>query len=82
MEILRVENLTKIYGIGDNKVVALNNVSLLLDLKNIYIDIKGESNIKILCDYKWQTEAITNIIKNCIEHSNSDSKITIHYKKY
>ena len=28
MEILKVENLTKIYGEKDNKVVALDNVSL------------------------------------------------------
>lgn len=28
MEILRVENLCKQYGKGENKVIALNNVSL------------------------------------------------------
>ena len=28
MEILRVENLTKIYGKGENQVVALNNVGV------------------------------------------------------
>lgn len=27
MEILRVENLSKVYGKGENKVVALDNVS-------------------------------------------------------
>jgi len=31
MEILRVEGLSKIYGKGDNKVVALNNVSLYVN---------------------------------------------------
>ena len=30
MEILRVENLTKIYGKGENEVIALDNVSNLL----------------------------------------------------
>ena len=31
MEILRVENLTKIYGKDDNKVVALDNVSFSVE---------------------------------------------------
>ncbi len=31
MEILRVENLTKAYGSGNNKVVALDNVSFSVE---------------------------------------------------
>ena len=33
------------------------------------------------CDYKWQVEAITNILKNCIEHSKSNNKILIDYNQ-
>ena len=42
MEILRVENLTKIYGKGDAKVVALDNVSLSVE-KGEFVAIVGES---------------------------------------
>ncbi len=53
------------------------NLSILLDIKNIELDIKYEGNPKINLDYQWNKEAITNIVKNAIEHSNEDSKITI-----
>ncbi len=42
MEILKVENLTKIYGKGENKVVALNNVSFTVQ-KGEFLAIVGAS---------------------------------------
>lgn len=42
MEILRVENLTKIYGKGENKVVALDNVSFSVN-KGEFVAIVGVS---------------------------------------
>ena len=30
-------------------------------------------------DFKWQIEAITNILKNCIEYSYNDSNIEIEH---
>ena len=42
MEILRVENLTKVYGSGNNKVVALDNVSFSVE-KGEFVSIVGAS---------------------------------------
>ena len=42
MEILRVENLSKIYGDGDNKVLALNGVSFSVE-KGEFLAIIGPS---------------------------------------
>lgn len=42
MEILRVENLTKVYGSGNNKVVALDNVSFSVE-KGELVSIVGAS---------------------------------------
>ena len=42
MEILRVENLSKVYGKGENKVVALDNVSFSVE-KGEFVAIVGES---------------------------------------
>ena len=42
MEILKVENLTKIYGKGENKVVALDNVSFSVE-KGEFVAIVGAS---------------------------------------
>lgn len=53
------------------------NVAALADLKNIEININSNDKINIYCDYKWEVEALTNIIKNCIEYSLENSKIDI-----
>ncbi|MBQ9608936.1 MAG: HAMP domain-containing histidine kinase [Lachnospiraceae bacterium] len=58
---------------------ASRNVSTLCDLKNINLNIKGNDAANINCDFRWQTEAVTNILKNCIEHSDKDSTIDITY---
>lgn len=42
MEILKVENLTKVYGKGESKVVALNNVSFSVN-KGEFVAIVGAS---------------------------------------
>ena len=42
MEILKVENLTKIYGKGTTEVVALNNVSFSVE-KGEFVAIVGAS---------------------------------------
>lgn len=59
---------------------SIQNVSALCDLKNILINIKGDNTSKIYCDFKWQVEAITNILKNCVEYSYENSKIDIFYE--
>ena len=33
--------------------------------------------ITLFADYNWQLEALTNIIKNCVEHSFDGGKIKI-----
>ena len=60
---------------------AVRNVESLCDLKNISLCISGDENVSITCDKRWQIEAITNIIKNCVEHSFDDSKIDISYEE-
>lgn len=90
-----VENLLKLSKFDSNTIEykkentilaniiqnSIKNVSTLCDLKNIKIIVKGEENTKILCDFKWQVEAITNILKNCIEYSEENQKIYIEYSQ-
>lgn len=57
----------------------IENVEVLCDLKNIKIDLLGIKKNKIYLDYKWNCEALTNVLKNCIEHSKENSKIIIKY---
>lgn len=55
----------------------INNLAIMIDIKNIKIEEKIEEDVILRADYNWQLEALTNIIKNCIEHSKEDSKIKI-----
>ncbi len=60
---------------------SIKNVSVACDLKNISIITKGNEKFKVNCDFMWEVEAITNIIKNCVEHSKENSKIIISYEQ-
>ena len=55
---------------------SLERVDLLRDLKNINVEISGEDSF-VLCDFNWEIEALSNIIKNAIEHSEEDDTIKI-----
>ena len=57
---------------------SIKNVSTLCDLRNINIKLNIKENSKIICDDKWQIEALTNIIKNAIEHSKNNLNIIIN----
>ena len=57
---------------------SIKNVSPLCDLKNINIEFNCNKDSKFICDYKWQVEAITNILKNAIDHSKNSDKVIIN----
>lgn len=76
-----VKFINKEIDLQDIVKESVKNVSVLCDLKNVEIVQKEEQNIKINCDLKWQVEAITNILKNCVEHSKDNSKIDISYEE-
>lgn len=55
---------------------SLQNLSALIDLKDINIVLNMDKSIKCYLDFNMEVEAITNIIKNALEHSRSDIVIT------
>ena len=58
---------------------AIKNVSTLCDLKDIKIIINGDDESTIYSDFKWEVEALTNILKNSIEHSKDKKEILVDY---
>lgn len=60
---------------------AVKNVSMISELKNVKINLIGNETGKVICDLKWQVEAITNILKNCIEHSKENSEMVVKYEQ-
>lgn len=61
---------------------AIENTAIIADLKNVKIEKKIGKKRKVSCDISWQKEALSNIIKNAIEHSKSNSKVTISIDSY
>lgn len=51
------------------------SVNTLLDINNQTIELANDCVIN--CDKRWTVEALTNIIKNAIEHSPNDSRIAL-----
>lgn len=58
----------------------LKNVDILRELKNINIHVSGKNDVTFVGDYKWETEAITNLLKNGIEYSKDGGDIYVNYK--
>lgn len=66
-------------NVSANEVIneAISNTNNLCDLKNIKVSVLDSGDYFIYCDKYWQIEAITNIIKNAIEHAKSYVKIYV-----
>ena len=60
---------------------SIESIENLCDLKNIKIVVKDNSKNKIYCDYRWQVEALTNILKNAVDYSFNDSIIIVEVDK-
>lgn len=78
-------NVVQFYDekINLNKFIGeiIKNLEIPIEAKNQKIIIDGNENVSFIGDYKWQQEAITNIIKNCIEHNANNGTIYINYEE-
>ncbi len=55
----------------------ITNMEVLIEVKQISIKQNINNDINISGDYNWNKEAIQNIIKNAIEHTEEGKSITI-----
>lgn len=80
LKISKIDAGTAVFNVKNIPIEGLIDKSLEpfaipLELHNI--DIKKTVSGSIDCDISWTSEAIGNIIKNCIEHIDSDGIIKI-----
>jgi signal transduction histidine kinase len=71
----------KVAFVADTIQVSLNALKLIASEKDININISGEKSVQVKHDISWTAEAISNIIKNCIEHSEKGSEINISWEE-
>lgn len=57
------------------------NLAIPLEIKNQKIVVNGNLETKLIADKNWQMEAITNIVKNCIEHTSENKNIYIFFEE-
>ncbi len=42
----------------------------------------GKESISLYCDPEWMAEAISNIVKNALDHTETEHSIAVNWKKY
>lgn len=50
---------------------AMKPFEAMAEVKGVSLELKALSEIQLVCDIRWTTEAISNILKNCLEHTDS-----------
>lgn len=59
----KTENVKKILD------ECVKNTEVLAEIKGVETSVGCDDSLTLSCDFKWLCEAITNIVKNCIEHT-------------
>lgn len=60
---------------------AMQPVLIPIDIKGQTISITGEDSVSFLGDLSWTTEAVLNILKNAVEHTQEGGTIAISFSE-
>lgn len=52
-----------------------------LDIKEQNLSISGESSATFMGDFNWTKEALTNIVKNCLEHMGIGGELSVTFSE-
>ncbi|MCI5937262.1 MAG: HAMP domain-containing histidine kinase [Eubacterium sp.] len=77
-----VEFENKRFFVVDMIREAVDNLSVLAELRGLKVEYAPEmlQDITLCADYNWNREALQNIIKNALEHSDAGKNVTIAAK--
>lgn len=56
---------------------AADSIAISLELKGVALKTDMENDIHFMADYEYCTEALINILKNCMEHTPEGGTITV-----
>lgn len=57
-----------------------DNLDITAELQEVEISIDKDNDVFFIGDFNWQVEALTNIVKNSLEHSTTNQKVNIDYE--
>lgn len=55
----------------------IEKTEIIADIHDTTVIVEAKADVTICCDEKWTTEALTNIIKNCIEYSYKNGRVIL-----
>ncbi|HOJ10655.1 MAG TPA: HAMP domain-containing sensor histidine kinase [Clostridiales bacterium] len=58
---------------------AVEHLLIPMEIKEQTLEISGDERVHFIGDLNWSAEAVTNIVKNCIEHTHCGGIIGINY---
>jgi signal transduction histidine kinase len=58
---------------------ALEPLQIPLEIKKQRLEVHGDDGASFTGDLNWSAEALTNVVKNCVEHTPENGKIEIAY---
>lgn len=65
------------YQIEDLIKAAVTPLEIALDIRDITLEVQMQPDLQHRGDISWMTEAVSNILKNCMEHTPSGGHIRI-----
>ncbi|WP_138417242.1 sensor histidine kinase [Aquibacillus sediminis] len=60
---------------------AIEPLAVPIDIKMQQLYIEGDEHAVFLGDFNWSVEALINILKNCVEHTNEGGNIRVTYSE-
>lgn len=60
---------------------AVEHLLIPMEIKEQTLEINGDENTQFIGDFNWSSEAVANIIKNCIEHTPCGGRIGINFSE-
>src|SRR5215212_8069064 len=58
---------------------ALEPLQIPLEIKKQRLEVHGDAGASFTGDLNWSAEALTNVVKNCVDHTPEGGKIEIAY---
>ncbi|MEI2400804.1 sensor histidine kinase, partial [Paenibacillus phytohabitans] len=60
---------------------AVQPVLVPMDVKQQTLIVEGDKEVSMIGDFNWTTEALINVLKNCVEHTQEGGRISITFSE-